>query len=901
MASRLLLALAIVATAAPAAAQRADDLELFVVKLEQLAAAGDAAGIARLRHATGEVAGIDEFASIFSPAPSRAVIKERDRGPVEGGVQRLLIEVFVERGIEARVSTWRMDLVVPTTGGGETRWLLSRLERLTVVSGLYRLSLDETRQFDIRNLSLVGPDLTIQIASGSAFVAETPDGPTAIVLLGRGRMHFTPPDPAERIQVRIFSGQEALDAEFDAAFIRIRPSEFTLRFKAEMLVARAGVSASDVDRARNVFEEYVGRTLQVDLTDLSRDRWSLVPSVGDLIAEVRTRRFGSLTYARAWGDAEDISVFDRRRRRNIAVYASAEKLAARGRFYSEDELVDYDVLEYDLDVSFAPDRRWVHGTARVTMKVRAPALTTLTMKLAESLVVRGVYSPEHGRLLHLRIVGQNSLIVNLPAVAVRDSEVRLMIAYGGRIESQELDREAIQMSQDPESMVIPLEPRYIYSNRSYWYPQSTVTDYATAKMRITVPTEYDVVASGVPVGEPAPAPGPVDPGSRPPRVFVFATDRPARYLGCVISRFSTVTSAELKVPSAEPLHGETEGPRMAADEGLGSVLPDPEAGTDGSVALVVQANPRQMGRARAFAQRSADIIGFYGSILGEAPYPSFTLAVTESDLPGGHSPPYFAVLNQTVMSSSAQWRNDPVAFENYPTFFLAHELAHQWWGQAVGWKNYHEQWISEGFAQYFAALYAEKERGTGVLLSLVRQMRKWAIDESDQGPVYLGYRLGHIRGESRVFRALIYNKSAMVLHMLRRLVGDEAFFSGLRRFYSDWRFQKAGTDDFRVAMESASRQDLTRFFDAWIYGSTVPRLKFTSSQDTSGSLLVRFEHLGDVLPVPVTVTITYADGQAQHVVVPVAERVVERTLPLRGSMRKVEVNQDHAAVAEFDR
>jgi aminopeptidase N len=180
-------------------------------------------------------------------------------------------------------------------------------------------------------------------------------------------------------------------------------------------------------------------------------------------------------------------------------------------------------------------------------------------------------------------------------------------------------------------------------------------------------------------------------------------------------------------------------------------------------------------------------------------------------------------------------------------------------------------------------------------------MRKWAIDESDQGPVYLGYRLGHIRGESRVFRALIYNKSAMVLHMLRRLVGDEAFFSGLRRFYSDWRFQKAGTDDFRVAMESASRQDLTRFFDAWIYGSTVPRLKFTSSQDTSGSLLVRFEHLGDVLPVPVTVTITYADGQAQHVVVPVAERVVERTLPLRGSMRKVEVNQDHAAVAEFDR
>ena len=76
---------------------------------------------------------------------------------------------------------------------------------------------------------------------------------------------------------------------------------------------------------------------------------------------MRTRRFGNLTYARSWGDAEDISFFDRRKRRNIAVYASAEKLAARGRFYSEDDLVDYDVQSYDIDVNFSPDRlvdRW---------------------------------------------------------------------------------------------------------------------------------------------------------------------------------------------------------------------------------------------------------------------------------------------------------------------------------------------------------------------------------------------------------------------------------------------------------------------------------------------------------------------------------------------------------------
>ena len=673
--------------------------------------------------------------------------------------------------------------------------------------------------------------------------------------------------------------------------------------------------ATDLRRATEVFEEYLSRTLQIDLTDLSRDRWSLVPSSGDMIAEVRTRRFGSLTYARSGNEAEDITVFDRRRRRNISLYASAAKLAARGRFYSEDDLVDYDVLAYEVNTTFAPERYWINGTAHLRVRVRAGAMTTMTLKLAEAFAVRGVYAPGFGRLLHLRVVNQNSLIVNLPTPVFRDNEFTLTIVYSGRLEPSELDREAVAVQaqqQERESIQIPLEPRFIYSNNSYWYPQSTVSDYALGTLRVTVPADLDVVATGTLTGRPTPASEASTGAVRALKTFVFQNDRPVRYLSFVVSRMSPVVSARLPIRASSEDFGDLRvaipDPSVPAppppSRSISVAEPSAPAGAareEGSVTLTVKSNPRQVGRARALAEQASAILQFYASIVGEAPYPTFTLAVTESELPGGHSPAYFAVLNQVLPTSPVIWRNDPVNFETFPAFYLAHELAHQWWGQAIGWKNYHEQWLSEGFAQYFAALYAEKALDSNVFPSVLRQMRRSGIDTSAQGPIYLGYRLGHIRGERPVFRSLVYNKSAIVLHMLRRLVGDDQFFFGVRRFYAEWRFKKAGTDDFRVAMEAATGRDLGPFFEAWIFGVTIPRVAFTYRTVDANSIVVRFEQRGEIAPVPITVTLTYASGETESVVVPVTEKVVERTLPVKGTLRRVEANEDNAALVEIEK
>jgi len=258
------------------------------------------------------------------------------------------------------------------------------------------------------------------------------------------------------------------------------------------------------------------------------------------------------------------------------------------------------------------------------------------------------------------------------------------------------------------------------------------------------------------------------------------------------------------------------------------------------------------------------------------------------------------VLNTPASYATVTWRGDPASFDGFPEFFLAHELAHQWWGQAVGWKNYHEQWISEGFAQYFAALYAQKARGDRAFVDMLRQFRRWAISDSDQGPVHLGSRLGHVKREPRVFRALVYNKGAAVLHMLRRLLGDEVFFRGLRRFYMDRRYQKAGTEDFERAMEAESGRVLDRFFERWIYGNGIPRVRYRT-QIGDRQVVLTFEQTGEqIFDLPVTVTLTYADGRTVNVMVPVTEAKVERTVPTEGAVRRIQINQDWASVAEFD-
>jgi aminopeptidase N len=200
---------------------------------------------------------------------------------------------------------------------------------------------------------------------------------------------------------------------------------------------------------------------------------------------------------------------------------------------------------------------------------------------------------------------------------------------------------------------------------------------------------------------------------------------------------------------------------------------------------------------------------------------------------------------------------DPASFDDVPWFFLAHELAHQWGGQGVGGQNYRERWLSEGMAQYAAALWVQHTRGERTFRGVLRRLARWALRAGPAGPIQLGFRLGHLQRDPQVYRAIVYDKGAYVLHMLRGLVGDEAFFRSLRTFQERERYTKAGTDDLREVMEEVSGRDLKPYFDAWVYGTDVPALRaeWRTSPVPGGQrteVTVHAEHVPGPLPLDLT-------------------------------------------------
>ena len=316
-------------------------------------------------------------------------------------------------------------------------------------------------------------------------------------------MSFSPRPASERVQVRIFSGSETLVTPFTAVFLRFGPDDVQAFVNNERNVEETAVDPRLYRRANELFTALVGRSFSLDLSDLSRDTWSLHPRLR------RSDRRGAHAQVRH----AHLRALEQRGRGHHAV---------RPRAPAQHRGVPVGSASGTRGAGAATTRTtWSTTTSSSTRSTRATSpsapgsrdgrrcacgcasfmLGDAHLRLAEPLVVRSVRSERHGRLLAIRVRNQNNVLVSLPKPLSRDDVITLTVAYAGRLEAQPPDREVVELdgagADRRTCRRSRAEPRWVLSNRTHWYPQNTVSDYATGVLRLTVPAVVQTCAPAV--------------------------------------------------------------------------------------------------------------------------------------------------------------------------------------------------------------------------------------------------------------------------------------------------------------------------------------------------------------------------------------------------------------------
>ncbi|MCK4545888.1 MAG: T9SS type A sorting domain-containing protein [Candidatus Eisenbacteria sp.] len=195
---------------------------------------------------------------------------------------------------------------------------------------------------------------------------------------------------------------------------------------------------------------------------------------------------------------------------------------------------------------------------------------------------------------------------------------------------------------------------------------------------------------------------------------------------------------------------------------------------------------------------------------------------------------------------------------NYYDWLLAHEMAHQWWGDCVSVNDWRDLWLSEGFATYSEAIYQEHAYGMDAYHDYMQDnLMHQVLTSGENFPIY---------DPEILWGTTSYEKGGCVLHMLRHVIGDSVFFDGLAAYRQAHEYESATTPQFQQAIETVSGQDLDWFFDEWIYDRHWPEYEYSwqvsaSRYGYSMNLAIdQVQTTGPVFAMPVEVGITTVAG-----------------------------------------
>ena len=283
-----------------------------------------------------------------------------------------------------------------------------------------------------------------------------------------------------------------------------------------------------------------------------------------------------------------------------------------------------------------------------------------------------------------------------------------------------------------------------------------------------------------------------------------------------------------------------------------------------------------------FAVPTRDVLAFYSEWVG--PYSYEKLANVQSNsVSGGMEAASSIFYSQESVSGtrSVRWRN-----------VVIHEIAHQWFGNAVTESDWDDVWLSEGFATYFTLLFIEHAYGRDEFAAGLVASRQKILDLTAKDPAYRIVH-DHLADMSKVTSSFTYEKGAWTLHMLRNLIGTDRFWAGIRAYYGRYQNGSASTDDFRAAMEAASGQDLHWFFDQWLYRGGVPELAVTWQYDAAAKQVrVEVTQTGPGRPFtfPLELALPGSDGKPRTAMINVA--AAHQTFSLPAETRPAAISLD---------
>lgn len=428
---------------------------------------------------------------------------------------------------------------------------------------------------------------------------------------------------------------------------------------------------------------------------------------------------------------------------------------------AQNEGPKFDVQSYAIDAELFPSTHMLNAKAQIVLTPRSDLLSLSFQLHAELRVDKAL--DDKGNSLSFRQDGL-TLQIDLPNPLPAGKPATIAVSYSGTLATAD------------GSPVENLKLAYVSDEGSYllyqgrWFPvrEDGLNRFA-ATMRITVPSDEIVIASGKP-------------------------DAPVREAGKVTYGF----------------HFDQASFPGTVIAGKYSAVPATAAGADITFFL----KPGHEGFAGTYGEAAARMLGFYSDKFGPLTDPHLSIAEIDDGSVTAYSTPGVVAFATRAFGTTVNQR------------LLAHEISHQWWRCLVSPATTNDAFLDEGLATYSAALYMEAAAGQTAFEDAMHDIAVGALTHESVAAISMA---GSLHEYTPEYQSIVYQKGAMVFHMLRWVIGDDAFLKTLRSMAEQYGGKSISTDEFQKLAEKASGQQLTYFFAQWVSSTGVPQFKRTWS------------------------------------------------------------------------